>query len=451
MKPSQSETRNRRHNDQPRARARYLHQAIQLEESGPAHVINAAIVVSFLLLLALGVWSSQTKINETASTRGEVVPAGLIHDVEHLEGGIVEKILVRNGDQVKSGQTLLRFSPPVTRSELEQMQVRQASAKLEEERLFALIEQREPDFSAYFEKYPELSHRQKMLHRAQVKSHMSDLEVVDVRVQQRERELERQINHTQALEKELALFKQQVDIRKQLADKKLLSKADLLATQIRMAESQSDYREALDSIAVAEEALNTAHQERLGVNSTYQHEIEQAAQKVSASLAEIDQALIRLQDRVVRLELKAPTSGIVQGLVINTVNAIVKPGQPILQIVPVDDEMVAETRVSPRDIGHVHVGQSVDVKVDSFIASTFGSIAGEVMSLSPSTYLDERKEPYYLARISLARAFVGDDPARFKIIPGMTIQADVKTGTKTLLDYLIRPISRGFDRAFHER
>jgi len=154
---------------------------------------------------------------------------------------------------------------------------------------------------------------------------------------------------------------------------------------------------------------------------------------------------------VVRLDVRAPVTGIVQGLTINTVNAVVKPGQPIMQIVPVDDELVAETRVSPKDIGYVSVGQNVDVKVDSFVATSFGGIEGRVLSLSPSTYLDERKQPYYLARIRLARAFVGDDPTRFNIIPGMTIQADIKTGSKTLLDYLIRPISRGFNRAFRER
>ncbi len=440
-----------RRNDQPRARARYLHQAIQLEESGPAHVINAAIVFTIALLVALGVWSSRTEINETATTRGEVVPAGLIHSVEHLEGGIVEKIFVRNGDQVKEGQILLRFAPPASRSELEQMQVRQATARLESERLFALIEQRLPDFSQYSAKYPELVLRQRMLSEAQIRSHRSDLELVDARIQQRERELERQINQAKALEKEWALNKQQVDIRRRLAVKNLLSKTDLLATQIRQAESQSDYRQALDSIAVAEEALNAAHQERLSIISSYRHGIEKEAEKISSELAEIDQALVRLQDRVVRLELKAPVTGIVQGLTVNTVNAVVRPGRTIMQIVPVDDELVAETRVSAKDIGHVSVGQNVDVKVDSFVAASFGSIKGQVLSLSPSTYLDERKQPYYLARISLARAFVGDDPARFNIIPGMTIQADIKTGSKTLLDYLIRPIARGFDRAFRER
>ncbi len=451
MKQANTVVSDPRQKGQPRARARYLHQAIQLEESGPAHIINAAILFTIFLLVALVVWSSRTRINETAATRGEVVPAGLVHSVEHLEGGIVEKIFVRNGDRVKDGQILVRFAPPASRSELEQMQARRAAARLESERLFALIEQREPDFSQYSEKYPDMAHRQQMLLRAQLQSHRSDLELIDARIQQRERELERQINHANALEKELSLIKQQVDIRRKLADKQLLAKAELLGTQIQFAESQGEYRQALDSIAVAEEALNSAHQERLGINSSYQHDIEQAAEKISSTLAEIEQTLVRLQDRVMRLELKAPVAGIIQGLAINTVNAVVKPGQAILQIVPVDDELVAETRVSPKDIGHVYLGQDVDVKVDSFVSATFGSIEGRIISLSPSTYLDERKEPYYLARISLARAFVGDDPSRLNIIPGMTIQADVKTGSKTLLDYLIRPISRGFDRAFHER
>ncbi len=446
--PQQSESG---HNTTPRARARYLHQAIELEESSPVYVINLAIGFSIALLVSLLIWSSHTVINETATSQGEVVPTGLIHNVQHLEGGIVEEILVRNGDRVQPGQLLLRLAPPASQSELDQMQVRRASARLESERLYSLIDQRTPDFSAYAEPYPELVHRQIMLYQAQVKSHRSDLEVVDARIQQRERELERQINYSKALEKELALFKQQVNIRQQLADKRLLSKTELLATQIRLAESQSSYRQALDGISVAQEALNSANQERLGINSSFQHEIEKSAEKVSASLAELDQAMIRLQDRVTRLAIKAPVAGIIQGLSINTVNAVVEPGKRILQIVPVDDVLVAEARVSPKDIGHVRVGQDVDVKVDSFIASQFGSIDGRVLSLSPSTYLDERRKPYYRARISLVKPFVGDDPGRFRVIPGMTVRASITTGSKTLLDYLIRPVTRGFDGAFHER
>lgn len=163
------------------------------------------------------------------------------------------------------------------------------------------------------------------------------------------------------------------------------------------------------------------------------------------------QSLVRLQDRVQRLQITAPVGGIVQGLTVTSINAVVEPGQVILRVVPVDDELIVESRISPRDIGHVHPGQQADVRFDSYDYARFGSISGTVRRISPSTYLDEHRNPYYRAEIRLSKYYLADQPAALRIIPGMTVQADIRTGSKSILDYLVKPISRGFATAFRER
>jgi len=122
-----------------------------------------------------------------------------------------------------------------------------------------------------------------------------------------------------------------------------------------------------------------------------------------------------------------------------------------LQIVPTEVELIVETRVSTTDVGHVHKCQSADVKINSYDSSRFGTLDGTVQRVSATTFLDERQTLYYLAEIRLATNYVGDDPEYLKIIPGMTVTVDIKTGEKSSLAYLVKPISRGFSRSFRER
>ena len=175
------------------------------------------------------------------------------------------------------------------------------------------------------------------------------------------------------------------------------------------------------------------------------------AGKIISEIAEVEQTLIRLNDRATRLNVVAPVSGIVQALSINSINAVAEPGKIILRIVPMNDELIVESRIMPDDVGHVHIGQSADVKIDSYDSSRFGSIDGTVKQISATTYLDEKNNPYYRAEITLKQTWVGNNPEIMKIIPGMTVQANIETGAKSILAYLLRPISRGFDNAFSER
>ena len=435
----------------PRARARFLAQAIQLEERSPSPIIRSAIYFTLFTIIVTIIWAWVTRISEVTVAPGEVVPAGLIHDVQHLEGGIVSKIKVRNGDRVEARDILLMFSPSTTQSEFDQTLVRLTALKMEEERLQAISEKREPNFGKSGTRFPALALKQMTIFRAQVASHESELRVVDAQIRQRRTELERQQNQAKAVEKEIKLLEEQVRIRAQLSADHVVARTELISTQSRLAETESERGTIQDGVIVAKSGWEEAKQRRLELLANFNKEIYLEAGEVAAKLAEAEQSLIRLQDRVARLDVRAPVSGIVQGLSITRINAVVEPGQVIMQIVPMEDDMIVEARVSPNDIGHIHSGQPVDVKVDSYDSARFGSVQGRVRQISASTYLDEKQNPYYLTEIELEQTWIGSPSQLMSIIPGMTVKADIKTGSKTLLDYMLKPITRGFDRAFRER
>ena len=160
--------------------------------------------------------------------------------------------------------------------------------------------------------------------------------------------------------------------------------------------------------------------------------------------------LIKIEKKSQQLSLYSPRMGIIKSLTVNNINEVVEPGQVILQIVPIGDEMIIEAKIVPEDIGRIHLDQEVNVKFDSYDSARYGTIKGKVSQLSASTYLDDRQQPYYRAEIKLEKSYVGDIRSNMKIIPGMTVQADVKTGSKSILDYLMKPVSRGFSNAFTE-
>lgn len=435
----------------PRARAHYLNQAIQLEESTPTNIINIAIMFSGALLIALVLWAHLTQIKEVSMTRGEVIPAGLVHNVQHLEGGIVSEILVRNGDFVNTGDTLLRFAPPETMSELEQMSVRYASLLFQQERLLALIENREPEFDLTKKTYPNLAAQQKIIYKAQLNSQLQKVAVIDQQIEQKKSEKQRSLNQSIIMKEEVELLKEQVKIRKRLNKNGVVARDELLTTQIQLTENLREYRQYLDNFNVAKTTLAEARQRRKDIEFQFIKDIQLEAGKIISERAEVEQTLIRLNDRAKRLNVVASVSGIVQALSINSINAVAEPGKIILRIVPMDDELIVESRILPDDVGHVHIGQSADVKIDSYDSSRFGSIDGTVRQISATTYLDEKNNPYYRAEITLNQTWVGNNPEIMKIIPGMTVQANIETGSKSILAYLLRPISRGFENAFTER
>jgi HlyD family secretion protein/adhesin transport system membrane fusion protein len=149
--------------------------------------------------------------------------------------------------------------------------------------------------------------------------------------------------------------------------------------------------------------------------------------------------------------LTAPVKGIIKGITVHTLGAVVESGEVLMEVVPVDEELIVEAMVLPNDIGNVHEGQKVEIKVSAFDFSRYGSVSGILKNVSASTFQNKDGNSFYKARISLAQNYVGKDNKHNLILPGMTVQANIITGQKTILQYLLKPIQNATEGAFHER
>ena len=435
----------------PRARARYIAQSIQLEESDAPYVVSVGIAASVVLVVAFVIWTYITPVNEVAISEGKVVPHGNNHIVQHFEGGIVEDILAREGQLVAKGDVLLEVSPIAIESDYDQMKSRSSSMILKQIRLRALLSNVEPVFDQYADQYPELAAIEYETYQAQMKSHQAKVRTLQTKINQRQQELKRDTDRTNALKQQLEVVQEQVKIRSVLVKKGVVSKTDLLDRQADLAEIRTDYIQSNANVAVARVAISEAQASLAELENKFTEDIKLETGNVASEIAELKEQLIKFGDRVDRLNIRAPVSGYVTNLTVNTIRAVIEPSQILMEVVPVDKELIVESKVSTQDIGHVHVGQEAVIKVGSYDPQRFGVIEGEVGRISPSTYLDEENQPYYKAQIILAKKYLGSQPGKYKLIPGMTVTADIRTGEKTVLDYLLKPVYRGFQNAFQER
>ena len=435
----------------PRARARFIAQSIQLEESDAPGVVSIVILTIAFLCIAMVIWAYVTPVNEVAITQGEVVPTGRNHVVQHLEGGIVKEIYVHDGELVNKGDVLLKISPSSSGSDLQQIQARHAILNLQLIRLNSILNETQPNFSIYKKDYSDLVASEMDIYKAQLRSYSSQINVSKTKIKQREEELSREKKKASYLKREINVLRQQAEMRAGLVEQGLVSRAEYLDRKVNLAETETQYQQTLSNILVAKEAKEEANQALIDLENKFYEIIKKEVGKVSGELAELDENLVKLQDRVSRLDITAPVTGVVKGFIVNSLQSVIKPGETIMEIVPAGGILIVESKVTTSDIGHVSIGQQAEVKVNSYDPHRFGTVMGKVEKISASTFLDEQHIPYFQATIALDKDYIGSPFQKYRIIPGMTVQADIKTGEKSVLDYLLKPIYRGFQNAFQER
>jgi HlyD family secretion protein/adhesin transport system membrane fusion protein len=431
---------------------RYIGQAELLEEGAASRFAGWIAVLGGIGVICAVAWAAWVQVAETTQSSGQVLPAGAIRAVQHLEGGIVSDLVVQEGDLVKAGSPILKFAEAQTLAEFDQLRAREAGLLLRVERLKAFVERRQPDFSQVGVAYRDLAADQLNMFRAQEDARISEIQVLNGTLAERQAEW-RQIDSQLAdLRAELGYATETVSARDQLVAKGLASRMLLLDNQREqsrlageLASLEANSQRAQDAVATARTRLVEA-QAKLDADAS--NEMNTAA----AELAQVREMVRKQQDRVDRLVVTAPVDGIVKSLKVKTVGGVVQPGALIAEIVPVSEELVAEVKVNTRDVGHLRPGLPVFVRVQAFDTSRYGGIEGTLKQVSASTFEDgEGKPPYYKAIVTLSRAYVGSDRTQNQIMPGMALQADIRTGTRSVLQYLIKPVNAALSSAFNER
>ncbi|MSO92772.1 MAG: HlyD family type I secretion periplasmic adaptor subunit [Rhodospirillales bacterium] len=446
--PTANEGRRIRRGDR---QTRFLAQSVILEEGGSTGLIRVGMITIGVVICAFLVWAAATDVDEVAATSGEVIPTGQVQAIQHLEGGIISQLLVVEGEMVDKGQTLLRLDAAGTLSEQDQLRARVAALHLQSERLRAIGLGVNPDWAVVSATYQNLIDDQKAIYESVKKAAAGWREVVFDQIKQRKSELAIFVHQEETLSRNIAILEEELAMREQLFQKGLSSKIVYLDVQRQVNQAHGDIAKLRNDRTRTREALGEAESRLAQLDTDLRETALREMGTVTAELAQLRENLNKAEDKVQRLHVKAPVRGIVKGLKTHTIGGVITPGQVALEIVPLDKELVVETRITTRDVGHVQVGQPVTVKVTTFDFARYGGITGELKDISASTFLDEKGNPFYKGIVSLDRTYVGYNPERNRIVPGMTVQADVHTGRKTLLEYLLKPIYSSVSHSFRER
>lgn len=441
--------------DAPRRRwgrqTRFLAQSVVLEEIGPPRVLRAIVLLLGCTVAAFLAWAAVTPLAQRVKAGGQVTPSGEVIAVQHWEGGIVAAIDTREGALVEAGAVLVRLDPAGAQSELQEKEARIAALSLQAERLRAFVNDRAAKFAPVDGRYAGLEADQASILKAQVDQRASQRTVLERQISQRKAELATLANQEKTMAEQVRILDDLVKMRRELQLKGLNSKVVYLNAVQQLVAAKGELGRVRTDSARARQAIAEAEGKRLQLDADLKSEAIQQMGQVTSELAQLQQAAAKIRDRVSRLEVRAPVRGLIKSLAPKAIGSVIAPGSVVAEVVPTDEGLVVEARIDPRDIGQLRPGQPVDVKISTYDFYRFGAVDGVLDRLSASTFQDEEGRVFYKATIDLKRGYVGDHPDRNRILPGMTVEADVNTGERTVLEYLLKPVYVSFSEAFGER
>lgn len=442
---------------------KYISDAIYLEEASNIQLIMRGLVTVAALLLALIIWAAFAKITETTSTFGQLIPEGEIQTVQHLEGGIVAKLLVKEGDNVKKDQVVIQLRTTELEAELQELQSNEASLLLESLRLKAFLQNKNADpkvwakellASKYNEVKPsevkDLIGNQIYLLQSQYNELKQKEEGLQDNLAQHKEELNELMNKKKIWQTHIKLLTEEFKMYEGLKSKQYISSRDYLTIMREMNQAQGEGATLDSRAAQAKEAIGETQNKLEELAATARKDAYTQLTKDESELLALRFKISRAREQIARSAIKAPISGTVKGITVYPGN-VAKPATVLMEIVPEGDKLIAESRIQPQDIGYIRVGAPVKVKVVTYDYARFGTINGKVYNISASTFLDDKGNPFYKAKIALDQQYLGSNAHKKALKAGMTIQADIITGSKTLLEYLLKPIQRSVTDSFRER
>jgi len=429
----------------------HLSRSILLEETGVPLIMRAVVGFGAVVILAFVVWAISASIDEVALTTGGIVPRGKIQSVQHWQGGIIKEILVEDGDTVQVGQILLRLDPFIIEPQWEQARVRMETLMAHKERLEAFLEERPPDFDHLNLTDRTLVDEQTKIHRQILKSRETSRKI-----------LQEQINQARAEKVALAARKETFDLKKGSMREEIgqrgewkdiipYTRVDQLGLERVLSEFESGLRETVANSRKTDHMISELSNRLAELEQKILEAVLVEHAKVSADLVQARGTFKENERKLDLLKIRAPSDGIVHGLNVHTVGGVIQAGNVILEIVPEDMDLVAEVRITDRDIGHVRVGQPVLAKFTTYDFGRYGGLPGQLVAISATSFLETGGSRYYTGVVKLESDYLGTDPAFNRVLPGMTVQADIKTGSKTIMEYLLKPIYASVVHAFRER
>jgi len=460
-------------NARDREELEFLPAALEIVET-PASPLGRAIGVSLMGLLVLGLgWASLGHVDIVATAPGKIIPTGYSKVIQPFETGVVHAILVTNGQNVNAGDVLIELDSTINAGEINHLKSDLESAQLDIARLRAALTDTDDPLGAFHPPEganPALVAMQRQFLVAQVSEHRAKIAALDGQRAQKEAELGTISATVDKLEAVIPTIEERVNIRKALSE--YSSRLQYYEILQQLTESQQERLVQKSHLKEAKAAVAAIIETRGQTNAEYRRtlfgELTEAERKAAGLAADLSKA----EQRTKLQQLTAPVSGMVQQLSVHTVGGVVTPAQSLAVIVPSDSQLEIEAMVSNRDVGFVHAGDEVEIKVDTFDFTRFGLLHGKVLSISSdaivrdnagdksndkqpgsnaSTSEPKGQELTYAARISVDRTHMQVEDKKVNLSPGMAVTAEIKTGSRRIISYLLSPLIKYKQESLRER
>ncbi len=427
-----------------------LNQAIELEERPPARSLSLLMFGICSLLVTSLIWSAFARLDIVTNAHGSVMPVGELVAIQNLEGGIVSEILVSEGELVEAGQTLLRLAPLDTQGRLDLLAAKRAAHLLAIEVERAIVESPAPDFTKAVDGFEKQKVEQQSFYDARMRALTTERAVLNAQIAQRRASVERNAAQLMLLRRDEQRANEELDMRRDLLERKLTTRDRFYAAEQDAAGLQKQRLSTRDELARANSELVEYQRRLIALDDKGRAGASEAITKHIADMGEVQASLDNELGREGRLNVKAPVAGIVMGLSVKAINAVVKPSEPLMQIVPTNEPLVVMADVQPQDIAYVALGQRAAVRISAFDYSIYGTLPGTVDRISAAAFSDRDGREFYKIRVRLERDYFGSDTSAARLIPGMYAEADIKTGNRSVLTYLLKPVARTLDTALRE-
>jgi adhesin transport system membrane fusion protein len=416
------------------------------EQARRSRLLVAAIAG---LLGALLWWASVATVDQVVRADGRIIPSARTQVIQHLEGGIVAEMLVREGDAVRQGQRLLSIDPTRADATLAERKARGIGLQARAARLAAEADGRASartggaagrvgsvgaaEYDAFLSRRAKLEQEIRVLREQQAQKHA---------------EIAEQESRRRSLSSEMELARRQLGVVEAMHARMAASQMELLDAQSRVQRYATQIQEAESSLPRLRSAIVELDERVQDVNTRFRAEAQTELAQVRGEIERVDQEIRGESDRVARTEIRAPVDGVVNRIYVNTVGGVVRPGDPIAELTPRDEKVVIEGRVRPADRADLRDGIRANVRFSAFDGGKFGSLQGELAEVSADTVPDERGERYFRVKVVVEQSN-GRIPLH-QLSPGMTATADLVTGRRTILDYLTSPLTQFAARALTE-
>ena len=420
--------------------------AILQQEPLRAKILLRSIGVAIAIAL---MWVAVTRIDEVTRGEGKVIPSRQLQVLQSLDGGVVSEILVHEGDVVEQGQILLRIDQTRFVSSVRESRAQTLALQAKAARLRALSDGVPfvvpPEVA---KEDPKTAAEEQRLYESRSNELETTKSIARQQLSQRQQELvEARARHDQAA-KAHDFASKELAVTKPLIASGAVSEVELLRLERDVARFRGERDMAAAQISRIQAAIAEAGHKLDEVTLAFRNEAGKELAETMAKLNSLSEGSVGLEDKVTRSVLRSPVKGTVKRLLINTVGGVVQPGKDVVEVVPLEDSLLLEARVQPRDIAFLSPGQKAVVKFTAYDFSIYGGLEGRLEHIGADTVVDEKGNAFYMVRVRTNQSFLGDN---LPVIPGMIAEVDIVTGEKSLLMYLLKPVLRAKARAFTER